>query len=237
MRSSPGPGPRSLGAPKRLAQHSVELTHVAEPERAQERPERRGRRHAVVEQRGGTPGAQGVAIVDRVAVERHRRDQRHDLRVRVRRPRTIAQANRLVNQRLDPERSGDRRRQHDPRLRDKPLVVAADRQSTRRDNQPPIVDHVGDPRRGAAAAHFTRYEARLRSSFQPRHRTDRRIEAKRTYSDQDLVDELEEIVRNGKSAAARIAAIKMLKEWEKDDKPKEGWKDLDAAKPTLKAVS
>lgn len=43
--------------------------------------------------------------------------------------------------------------------------------------------------------------------------------------------------RNGKSAAAKIAAIKMLKEWEKDDNPKEGWEDLDAAKPTLKAVA
>jgi hypothetical protein len=160
---------------------------VAGRERAQERPERRGRRHAVVEQRGGTPGAQGVAIIDRVAVERHRRDQRHDFRVRVRRPRTIAQANRLVNQRLDPKRSGDRRRQHDPRLRDKPLVVEADRQSTRRDNQPPSLTMWVIPAAGP----------RLPIS----------------------------------------AAIKMLKEWEKDDKPEEGWKDLDAAKPTLKAVS
>jgi hypothetical protein len=36
----------------------------------------------------------------------------------------------------------------------------------------------------------------------------------RTLSDQDLIDRLEQIVKDGSNAAATIAAIKMLKDWD-----------------------
>jgi hypothetical protein len=75
--------------------------------------------------------------------QRHRRDQRHHLRARVRRPRTIAEIDSLIDQPFDPEPSGERRRQHDPRVRHKPLVIEGNRESIRRDNQRPIVHHTG----------------------------------------------------------------------------------------------
>jgi hypothetical protein len=49
-----------------------------------------------------------------------------------------------LDQRLDPQTTGQRRRQHDARIRDEPLVVEADRYSIRRHNHPSVVHHVGD---------------------------------------------------------------------------------------------
>ena len=55
------------GARERLGEQSVELAHVAERERAQKRPQRRGRRDPAAQQPARAPGAQRVAVVDAVA--------------------------------------------------------------------------------------------------------------------------------------------------------------------------
>ena len=58
-----------------VGEHPVELAHMPERERAQERPERRRRRHAVPEDRGRAAAAQHVAVIDAVRSQRHRRDR------------------------------------------------------------------------------------------------------------------------------------------------------------------
>ena len=64
--------PRALEA---LSQHPVELADMPERERAQERPERRRRRHSMTEHRPGLARAQHVAVIDAVRPERHRGHQ------------------------------------------------------------------------------------------------------------------------------------------------------------------
>jgi hypothetical protein len=77
------PGARPPCAREALAEHAVELAHVPEGKRAQERAERRGRGHPAAQKPPRAPCAQHVAVVDRVRAERHRVDQRHDLGPRV----------------------------------------------------------------------------------------------------------------------------------------------------------
>jgi hypothetical protein len=120
-----GPGARRPRAPERLGEHPVELPDMPERERAQERPQRRGRHGPPPEHRAAAARAQDVAVVDRVSAQQHRRDQRHHLAARIRRTHTIAKIDSLIDQHLDPDSSGERRRQHDTRVRHKPLVVEA----------------------------------------------------------------------------------------------------------------
>jgi hypothetical protein len=132
----------------------------------------------VAEQHRGVGRAQDVAVVDRVGTERHRCDQRRHLRIRARRAGTLAELDCPVDERLDSEPRGERRREHDPGIHDQPLVVEAEADPIGRDNQRSIVHDVGDLLTRAAAAHFSRRKTLLRKSFQSSHRMDRWIQAK-----------------------------------------------------------
>ena len=124
-RPSPGPAPGLPRPLKRPAEQRVELAHVPERERAQERPQRRRRRD---------PAAQQPAGAARRAARRSHRC--------CRRPSTIANTTaitlrpalaapgrsrrsrtRLPRQRLDPEPPSERRDQHHPAVTDDALVV------------------------------------------------------------------------------------------------------------------
>lgn len=48
-----------------------------------------------------------------------------------------------------------------------------------------------------------------------------------TLTEQEMVDILEELARDGSNAAARIAAIKMLREIGAGEKPADGFEGLD----------
>lgn len=60
--------------------------------------------------------------------------------------------------------------------------------------------------------------------------------AERTLSDQEMIDILEDIARNGRNAAARIAAIRVLREIGAGEKPVEqGFSQLyEVGRPPLR---
>jgi len=95
-----GSGARLPRPAQRLGQQPVELADVPEGERAQERPQRRGRRHPP-KQGPQAPGAQHVAVVNAVRAQRHRVDQRHDLASGVGRAGPVAEADETLCERLD----------------------------------------------------------------------------------------------------------------------------------------
>ncbi|MDP9346199.1 MAG: hypothetical protein M3P44_10820, partial [Actinomycetota bacterium] len=92
-------GARLPRARERVGQDAVELADMPKRERAQKRAQRRRRRDPVTEDLAGSPGAQDVAVVNAVRAERHRRDERHDLRTRVRRARPVAEADGPLDER------------------------------------------------------------------------------------------------------------------------------------------
>jgi len=57
--------------------------------------------------------------------------------------RPLAKVDRLVDEFLDPESLGQRRREHDPRVGDRPLVVKRDRDAVQSD-RPVSMHHEGD---------------------------------------------------------------------------------------------
>ena len=60
----------------------------------------------------------------------------------------------------------------------------------------------------------------------------------RTLTEQDMVDILEDIARNGGNAAARIAAIKVLREMDAGEKPPAaGFEALDELAPRRKKAA
>jgi hypothetical protein len=123
-----GAGARLPRASQRLGQDAVELAHVPEGERAQERPQRRRGQHPVPEHQPGAAGAQDVTVGDRVGAQQHRVHQRQHLPPRPRPARSARQADRLVDQLLEPEPLRQRRRQQQPGVRDRPLVIELDLQ-------------------------------------------------------------------------------------------------------------
>jgi hypothetical protein len=146
-RASPGlPGP-----PKRDVEHPVELAHVPEGERAQERPQCRGRPQVMPEHEPRPPRTQHVAVVDRISAQQHRVAERQHLPARPRPTRTARQINRLVHQPFDPDPPSQARRQQQPRVRDRPLVVELDRQPVQHHSRPNL-HHVSDLLCGAPAA-------------------------------------------------------------------------------------
>jgi hypothetical protein len=141
------PGARRPCPPERLAEHAVELADVPERERAQERPERRRRCDRVTEDLAGPACAQDVAVVDAVRAQGHRRHQGHNLRARARRARPVTKINSPVDQRLDSQARRERRRQHDPGVGDRPLIIEHDRHAIQSD-RPVSMHHEGDLLRG-----------------------------------------------------------------------------------------
>jgi hypothetical protein len=139
-----GPRARLPGPLERLAEQPVELAHVPEGERAQERAKRGRGGNPAPEQPAGATGAQHVTVVDAVRAEHHRVDQRQQLAARVRRPRPVApQPHQIACQRLDTEPLGERRDDHHASPRDRSLIVELDLQGIQSD-QLVILHHRGD---------------------------------------------------------------------------------------------
>jgi hypothetical protein len=99
----------------------------------------------------GPARAQQIAVIDAVRAQCHRRDQRHHLRTRVPGSDTLAQHDALIDERLDPQPLRERRRQDDPGVRDRPLIVKADRDAVQSD-RPVNMHHEGDLLSQAATA-------------------------------------------------------------------------------------
>jgi len=95
--------PRS---PNDRLEGAVELAHVAEGERAQERPQRRGGDHPLPEHALRLAAAQHVGVVDRVTADKRRVDERQELAARPSRTRPLTQVERLVHDLLYPEPPG-----------------------------------------------------------------------------------------------------------------------------------
>lgn len=113
-------------------------------ERPEKRPERRRRRDPAPEQPARAPRSQHITIVDAVSAEQHREDQRHHLAPRVGRPRPIpAQPHHTTSEILDPEPPRERRDEHDPSIRNRPLVIEHDIQAVQSDSLV-IMHHEGD---------------------------------------------------------------------------------------------
>ena len=89
--AAPRPGRRPPARRARAPRPSsaVELADMPERERAQKRPQRRGRRHPAAQQPARAARAQHVAVIDAVGAQHHRVDQRHHLAARVRRARPV----------------------------------------------------------------------------------------------------------------------------------------------------
>jgi len=138
-----GAGPRSPGALKCLGQDAVELADVPETKRPQECPERRRRSDLVAEHLAGPARAQHVAVVDGIGAQRHRRHQRHHLRARVGRARSLTEVDGLIDQRPDPQPLRERRRQHDPGVGDGTLIVELHRETFQSDRAVSM-HHQGD---------------------------------------------------------------------------------------------
>jgi hypothetical protein len=122
-----GTGASLPGARQALGEQAVQLTHVPERKRTQKRPQRRRRGDPAAQQPARATRAQHVAVIDAVGTQRHRVDQRHHLAARVARPEPLRpQPHQPLRQRLDPQPRRHRRRQHQPRVRDHPLVIERD---------------------------------------------------------------------------------------------------------------
>ena len=133
-------GTRQPRAPQTLCQHSIELANMPERERPQERAQRRGCRDAMTEHRAGLSRAQHVAVLDAVRTEHHCRDQAHYFAPRVRRPRPVAEIDRLIDQRRQPQPASQQRGQHHASIRDDPLIIENDARCVRQ-----TLHHAGDP--------------------------------------------------------------------------------------------
>ena len=139
-------------ASQRLAEHAVELAHMPERKRTQKRAQRRGRHRPMPEQRLGPPRPQHIAVIDAVRAQQHRVHQREHLAARARRPRPLPEADRGIDERLDPQPPRERDREHDPGIDDHALIIKRHVGSVRQ-----ILHHKSDLLTQAAAARHSRF--------------------------------------------------------------------------------
>lgn len=91
----------------------VELAGVAEPERAQERPDRRQCNDPMPRHRTCRPGSQCVDVLDAVPASQERVDQGEALAIRIR-TRAARNCDVLTQQRPEPESLSERGRDQQP---------------------------------------------------------------------------------------------------------------------------
>jgi hypothetical protein len=152
----PSAGPP--GACQRLAQQPVQLAHVPERTRAQERAQRRRGRDPVTQKPARPPGPEHAAVIDAVRAPKHRVENRHHLAPDVDGARPVpTQPDQLLRERLDTKSSGERCDHHQPGVRHDPLIVENDMHAVQSDRLV-IVGVEGEPRCRACA----------RSSARPR---------------------------------------------------------------------
>jgi len=98
------PRPGCPGSAEDRLERAVELAHMPERERAQERPRSRGRHHPVPEHPLRLTTAQDTGVVDRVAADERRADERQQLATRPSRTRPLTEIKRLITIRSIPSR-------------------------------------------------------------------------------------------------------------------------------------
>jgi hypothetical protein len=165
-------GTRSPRARDRLGQQPVELANMTEGERAQERPQRRGRGQPAAQQPSRATRPQKLAVIDAVSTEQHRVDQRHHLPTDVRRAWPVTtKPHQPVREPLDPQPPSERRDQSDPRVGDHPLIVKDNLNGVRSDRFV-IMHHSSDLLTQAPDCHHSREKDLLRRSFNIQPRTE-----------------------------------------------------------------
>jgi len=136
-------GPRLPRPRQALREHAIELADMTERKRPQKRAQCRRGGDPAAQQPAGAPGPQHVAVIDAVGPEHHRVDQHHHLAPRPGRRATHTQPHAIVDETLDPKPDGERRHEHDPGVRDDPVIVEGDLNSIQSD-RPAIINHQGD---------------------------------------------------------------------------------------------
>ena len=143
---------------------------MPEAERAQKRPQRRGRHHPVPQDQTSRPGAQHVHVIDAVRTGHHPVQEAHHFATRQRRPgNPVAQPHRLIHQLLDPQPVRERRCQQQAGVADEPLLVEPNlhRIEARRArwNVRTVMHHMGDLLTGPQPPTTTAIKALLRRTF------------------------------------------------------------------------
>ena len=92
-------------------------------EAAQERAQRRGRRHALAQHRSGPACPQGIRVIDAVATGERRSDEREQFVADMRPSRCGTEVNMRIPKLAQPEMRRQRHRQQQSRVRYQPLVV------------------------------------------------------------------------------------------------------------------
>ena len=147
--------PAGAGPPRprrALGEHPVELAHVPERERAQERPQRRGRSDPAAQQ---TARAARTEHAHSHRCSRRRAPSRRSSSSPSARSRPWPlrpQQHEPVDQTFDPQPLRERRHQRDPGIRDDPLVIKNDPHPVQSD-RPVIMHQQGDLLCRAPAAH------------------------------------------------------------------------------------
>jgi len=110
----------------------------------------------VPKQRGRTPATQHVAAIDAVRAQHHRRNESHHLAARIRRPGALAKIDSGVHDRLQPQPLREQPRQHNPGVRNGPLVIETNTQAIASAGGLGILHHVDDLLTQAAVALINR---------------------------------------------------------------------------------
>jgi hypothetical protein len=142
-------GALSPRPPQRLVEDMVELAHMPERERPQERPQRRRGHHRMPQHQPGRPGAQHVHVIDAVRAGEHPVHQAHHLTALQRRARSLGiQPHAVVHKLLDTQPLGQGPCQQQTRVGDQTLLIKADCDLIERcgtlDYVRVIVHHSGD---------------------------------------------------------------------------------------------
>ena len=116
-----GPGPC-----QQLPAHPVQLTDMAPPEAAQERPQGGWRLDPTVENTGRPTGAQRIGVVDAIAASQGRGHQRQQLVSRVRPPRRIPEVEVTVNEFTHAQVLGESGRKEQAGIGHQTVVVKDD---------------------------------------------------------------------------------------------------------------
>ena len=121
-----GSGPSRPGPSQQLPAYPIQLTDVAPPEAAQERPQGGWRLDHTGQNPGRPASAQRVGVVNAVAASQRRRHQGHHLVARIGSARRMAQVEAPLNQLGEAKVQGQCGRQDQPSIGHQAVVIKGD---------------------------------------------------------------------------------------------------------------